>query len=198
MSMGSLKNGAGKTAPSDSSSGLVPECCRQTHKWHMMIINTPIRHLLCFQGCLENNVFTIKRRAQMSKEAHIIPLNGQRSTGRRTRVRRVDQSACDCFVSGGPGSLSYLIKWREIQGPNELDGAASTRSDTLPLGVSADHIISSLPSTPDNSINDLIDWDRGRCHNRFQRSGKSKAAALIYAGIKNGLELRSHAGVQGK
>ena len=92
VSMGSLKNGAGKTAPSDSSSGLVPECCRQTHKWHMMIINTPIRHLLRFRGCLENNVFTIKRRAQMSKEAHIIPLNGRRSTGRRTRVRRVDQS----------------------------------------------------------------------------------------------------------
>lgn len=80
--------------------------------------------------------------------------------------------------------MSYLIKWREMQGPNELDGAASARSDTLPLGVTTDHIISSLPSTPDNSINGLIDWDRGRCHNRFQHSGDGTAAALIYAQIK--------------
>lgn len=58
-----------------------------------------------------------------------------------------------------------------MQGPNELDGAASTRSDTLPLGVIADHIISSLPSTLDNSISGLIDWDRRHCHNRFQCSG---------------------------
>lgn len=55
--------------------------------------------------------------------------------------------------------MSYLIKWRETQRPNELDGTASTRSDTLPLGVTTDHIISSLPSAPDNSINGLIDWD---------------------------------------
>lgn len=89
--------------------------------------------------------------------------------------------------------MSYLIKWREMQGPNELDEAASTRSDTLPLGVSTDHIISSLPSTPDNSINGVIDWDQGRCHNRFQRSGNRQAAALMYAGIKNGLWLRNKA-----
>lgn len=85
-----------------------------------------------------------------------------------------------------------------MQGPNELDGAASTKSDTLPLGVTTDHIISLLPSTPDNSINGLIDWDRGRCHNRFQRPGNGQAATLIYAGIKNVLELRGKAGVEVK
>lgn len=126
--------------PSDGSSGLKPEFCRQTHKWRMMIIKTPIRHLLCFQGCLENNVFTMERRG-----AHHPLLNGQRWTRGRSRVRRV---ACDRCVSGDPGSLSYLIKWRETQGPNELDGASSTRSDTLPHGVTADHIISSLPLRP--------------------------------------------------
>lgn len=101
MSMGSLKNGAEKKRAIWQQ----PESCRQTHKWRMMIINTPIRHLLWFQACLESNVFTIKRRAQMSKEAHIIPLNGQRSTGRRTRVRRVRPVACDCFASGGSVEL---------------------------------------------------------------------------------------------
>lgn len=80
--------------------------------------------------------------------------------------------------------MSYLIKWREMQGPNELDGAASTRSDTLPLGVTTDRIISSLPSTLDNSINGLIDWDQGCCHNRFQCSGNNQAAASIFSGIQ--------------
>lgn len=61
-----------------------------------------------------------------------------------------------------------------MQGPIELDGAAGTRSDTLPLGVSTDHIISSLPSTPDNLINGLIDLDQGCCHNRFQSWGNSQ------------------------
>lgn len=81
--------------------------------------------------------------------------------------------------------MSYLIKRRETQGPNEPSVTASTRSDTLPLGVTTDPIISSLPSAPDNSINSLIDWDQGRCHNRFQRLGNNQAALLIYAGIKN-------------
>lgn len=59
-SMRSLKNGGErkKMAPSDSSSDLEPKCHRQTHKCCMMIINTPIRHLLCFQACLDCNGFT--------------------------------------------------------------------------------------------------------------------------------------------
>lgn len=93
-----------KLVPSDSSSGLEPESRRQTHKWRIMIINTPIRHLLCFQGCFENNVFTIKRRAQMSKEAHIIPLNGQRSTGFQVRVRL----GLWLFCKWRPGELVIL------------------------------------------------------------------------------------------
>lgn len=39
-------------APSDCSSSSQPECCQHTGKWPIMIINTQIRHLLWFQGCL--------------------------------------------------------------------------------------------------------------------------------------------------
>lgn len=80
----------------------------------------------------------------MSKDVPVLP--------RMASVQQDPRLGCDLatdyFVSEGPGSLSYQIRERKMQGPNGLDGAASTRSDTLPLGVTTDHIISLLPSTP--------------------------------------------------
>lgn len=87
------------TATSDSSTTLDPKCCRQTRKWRMMIINAPIRHLLCFQACLESNVFTIKELKWAKKHT---------SSPLMANVQQDDGLGCD----GSTSRLWLFGMWR--------------------------------------------------------------------------------------
>lgn len=155
-----------------------------------MRANMPIRHLLCFRGRLEKNVLTIRKRSQMSKDVHIISLNGQLSV-RGCWFRR-STSSSDRFISGvPPGRVSYVISWRELQRPNELSGVARPRIDTFPLGVTTDHIRSSLPSHPltTQSMTRMSLWEQRCCHNKLRSSENIQTAALIYSVALSDLSL---------